>query len=52
MYPLFVLAQHYADATRPRKAENAQPGAPVQAPSRFVAARARRRARRRAGQTP
>ena len=48
MSPLFVLAQHYADATRPRKAENAQPGAPVERPSRFRAARARRRARRRA----
>jgi hypothetical protein len=46
MSPLFVLAQQYADATRPRKADNAQPDAPVQRPSRFGAARARRRARR------
>lgn len=29
MTPMFVLAQRYADATRPRFAENAQPGAPV-----------------------
>ena len=39
MSPLFVLAQHYADATRPRKAENAQPGAPVERPSRYVESR-------------
>ena len=29
MTPYFVLAQRYADATRPRVAENAQPCAPV-----------------------
>ena len=46
MQPIFVLAQRYADATRPRKAENAQPGAPMAPPSRFRFARARRRARR------
>jgi hypothetical protein len=46
MSPLFVLAQRFADATRPRKADNAQPGAPIQPPSRFRAARARRRTRR------
>jgi hypothetical protein len=29
MTPMFVLAERYADATRPRVVENAQPDAPV-----------------------
>ena len=46
MSPLFVLAQQYAHATRPRKVDNAQPAAPVTAPSGRRARRARRLARR------
>jgi hypothetical protein len=45
MTPLFVLAQKYADATRPRTADNARPDAPVIASRRARWPRARRRAR-------
>jgi hypothetical protein len=41
MSPLFVLAQKYADATRPRTADNARPDAPVIARRRSRWRRAR-----------
>jgi hypothetical protein len=46
MQPMFVLAQRYADATRSRVAESAQPGAPVTTRRRRRLKWARRRARR------
>jgi hypothetical protein len=43
MTPLFVLAQKFADATRPRTADNARPDAPV-VPARRTRWRRPRRA--------